>query len=221
MWSSVKTRGVVLSSIPWREADRRYTALTPQFGKLEFVGRGAQKPKAKLASHLEPCVVLDLEIVRGARTMTVINVERYQSFSRVRTSVTHRLLALSSSSLLDHVVHPELEDVILYDALLEWLAFIDVQETFHPTRSTFLLGSFLLRVMRHLGYDSAHLDEMPKHAGAAALIVLAQKVSYGELSTLPLKGVDVEAFAVYVHELLAYYVPGYAERPFWRGVVLG
>lgn len=219
MWSSVKTEAMVLSTQPLREADRRYCALTPGYGKIEFIGRGALKPKAKLAAHLEPCAIVELEIIRGARSTTVINVERRHAFRHTTVSVDHRLLALTSMSLLDRMIHPDEEDVALYDELLKWMHFLEAQKTLHPTRSSLLLGGFLLRIMRHLGYDSAHLDEMPKHAGAAILIELARKAPYEDVIKVPLKGSDVEAFAVYVHELLGYYVPGYADRPFWTAIM--
>ncbi len=218
MWSSVKTEAIVLSSYAMREADRRYCALTPAFGKLEFVGRGALKPKAKLAAHLEPCAIVVLEVIRGRSSTTVIGVERQYAFRRASTSVDHRLLVLTSLSLLDKMMQPDEEDTVLYGELLAWLHFVESQEMLHPTRSTLLLGGFLLRIMRHLGYDSAHLDESPRHAGAAILIRVARTAPYDDIIALPLKGADVEAFAVYVHELLGYYVPGYADRPFWVGI---
>ncbi len=155
MWASIKTEAIILSVAPWREADRRYCALTPGHGKLEFFGRGAGKPLAKLASHLDPCTILDLEIIRGARSVTVIGVERRQSFSTLSTSLDHRLLALTSLGLLDKIIREEQEDAVLYGELTTWLKFLDTQESLHPTRSTFLLSGFLLRLMRQLGYNVA------------------------------------------------------------------
>lgn len=258
MWSSVKTEAVVLATHAMREADRGYTALTPGHGKVSFIGRGALKPKAKLAAHLEPCAIVQLEIIRGARSTTVINVERQHAFTKTMTSIEHRLLALTSMSLLDRVTHVDEEDRGLYDELLAWLHFLETQETLHPTRSTLLLGGFLLRTMRRLGYDVA-LDHcvscqegiMPLsfrwHGGRGGLVCtdcvqknrgewiaalplreevvtlmrLARDTSYADLTRFGLKAVDVEAFASCVHDLLGFHVPGYADRPFWRGVVLG
>lgn len=153
MWSSVKTEAVVLFANVLREADREYRALTPGHGKLSFIGRGALKPRAKLAAHLEPCAIVELEIVRGMRSTTVIGVERMHAFRRMASSIDHRLLALTSMSLLDRVTHVEEEDRALYEELVTWLHFLETQEALHPTRSTMLLGGFMLRVMRQLGYD--------------------------------------------------------------------
>lgn len=158
MWSSIKTEAIVLATHEMREADRGYRALTPLYGKLAFVGRGAMKPKAKLAAHLEPCAIVELEIIKGMRSTTVINVERKHAFRRTQTSIDHRLLVLTSMSLLDRVTHQEEEDRGLYEELLTWLHFLETQETLHPTRSTLLLGGFLLRTMRQLGYDVSLLE---------------------------------------------------------------
>lgn len=153
MWSTLKTEAIVIASEPWKEADRRYRALTPAHGKLEFVGRGARKGKAKLAAHLEPFAVVQLEIVRGARSTTVIGVERHEAFYTLRESIDSRLLALTAAALLDKTVRLDHEDVVLYQELLSLWRFLDAVPAFPPTRNTFILGGFLLRLLRHLGYD--------------------------------------------------------------------
>lgn len=153
MWSTLKTEAIVIASEPWKEADRRYRALTPDHGKLEFVGRGARKGKAKLAAHLEPFAIVNLEIVKGARSTTVIGVERQEVFSTLANSIEQRLLALAATTLIDKTVRPDLEDIVLYEELLSLLRFLNAAPAFPPTRNTFVLGGFLLRLLRHLGYD--------------------------------------------------------------------
>lgn len=153
MWSTVKTTGLVLTTSPFREADRRYSALTPEFGKIEFVGRGAQKPKAKLAAHLEPFALVDLEIVRGARSTTVIGVERSEAFAHIRSSLEHRLFAQTLFTMLEKAIRPDLSDPELFDEIVDVVRFLDSQESLPQTRSTFLLGAMILRLLRLLGYD--------------------------------------------------------------------
>lgn len=256
MWSSVKTEAVVLSTYTLREADRSYTALTPGHGKVSFIGRGALKPKAKLAAHLEPCAIVELEIIKGARSTTVIGVERQHAFKRTQTSIDHRLLVLTSLSLMDRVTHLEEEDRGLYEELVKWLHFLETQEVLHPTRSTLLLGGFLLRTMGRLGYDvtldrcvSCQEEIMPLsfrwHGGRGGLVCtdctrrnqsewvsarpmreeivtllrLARDSGYPGLMKFGLRASDVEAFAACTNDLLSYHVPGYAERPFWVGIL--
>ena len=153
MWSTLKTKAIVIASEPLKEADRRYRALTPGYGKIEFVGRGARKGRAKLAAHLEPFAIVSLEIVKGARSTTVIGVERIEAFASLAASIEPRLLALAAATLIDKTVRPDLEDEVLYDELLQLLRFLNTSPAFPPTRNTLVLGGFLLRLLRHLGYD--------------------------------------------------------------------
>jgi DNA repair protein RecO (recombination protein O) len=152
MWSTVKTTGLVLTTTPFREADRRYSALTPEYGKIEFVGRGAQKSKAKLAAHLEPFALVDLEIVRGARSTTVIGVERSEAFGRIRGSLEHRLFAQTLFTMLEKAIRPDLADPELFGEIVDVVRFLDAQESLPQTRSTFLLGAMILRLLSRLGY---------------------------------------------------------------------
>lgn len=152
-WSAVKTEGIVLRVDKAREADRRYRALTPTLGKIEFIGRGAQKGKAKLAAHLEPFAIVDLEIIKGRRSTTVISVERRHWFRSIAEDLDKRLLASASMNLLDRYTYELEQDESLYSELLAWLAFLDSHLTLRPARSTFLLGGFLLRILTRLGYD--------------------------------------------------------------------
>ncbi|MCH8049114.1 DNA repair protein RecO [Patescibacteria group bacterium] len=151
-WSTIKTQGVVLRVDPIREFDRRYRMLTPTHGKIEFVGRGAQKGKAKLASHLEPFAIVDIEIVLGRRRTTVISVERQHVFRCIAASLDLRLLAQSSLALLDRYTREDDQDEALYQELLDWLYFLDQDLELGPARRTFFLGGFILRCFKHLGY---------------------------------------------------------------------
>lgn len=153
MWSSIKTTGLVLTASPWREADRRYNILTPEYGKIDCVGRGAQKPRAKLAAHLEPFALVNLEIVKGARSTTIIGVERTEAFRNVRDTLEHRLFAQTLFSMLEKAIRPDLADPELFEEIVAAVRFLDSQELLPQTRSTFILGAMILRILRHLGYD--------------------------------------------------------------------
>lgn len=153
MWSSVKTEAVILTLSPFREADIRYSALTREHGKIEFIGRGARKGKAKIAPHLNPFAVIDLEIIKGARGMTVIGAERQIAFKALSESLEHRVLAAAAAGLLDKALKPEWEDRELYDEYRALLQFLDETSSLTPGRTTFVLGAFLLRLLSVLGYE--------------------------------------------------------------------
>lgn len=151
-WSTIKTSGIILRVDPLQEVDRRYRFLTPDLGKLDFIGRGAQKIKAKLAPHLEPFALVDIEVVRGRRRTTVISVERQRVFRRAASELDHRLLAQSALTLIDRYTREQDEDAALYQELCAWLEFCDSEFAAPAARRTLLLAGFLLRAFDHLGY---------------------------------------------------------------------
>jgi DNA repair protein RecO (recombination protein O) len=180
-WSSIKTEGIVLRVDALREVDRRYRILTPGLGKIEVIGRGAQKRLAKLAPHLEPFSVLDLEVIQGRRRMTVISVESLKSFRGIASSLEMRLLAATSLSLLDKATHELGGGDALYPELFAWLSFLNTQPYMRSARSALLLGGYLLRVLSSLGYDVELLhcisckdriesDHYSWHAGQGGLV---------------------------------------------------
>lgn len=154
MWFSQKTEAIILTVHPWKEADKRYVALSREHGKLEFIGRGARKGKAKLAAHLEPFARVQLELVVGRRQTTVIGVERIEAFAGIAGSLEHRLVAQAACALLDKTMQPDQPDMELYAELLAFLYFLNSASLLSSTRGAFVLGGFLLRLMRHLGYET-------------------------------------------------------------------
>ncbi|EKD47077.1 MAG: hypothetical protein ACD_66C00236G0003 [uncultured bacterium] len=154
-WSAIKTEAIILTSAPFREADRRYSALTRDFGKIEFIGRGARKGKAKLAAHLEPYAIVDLEIIKGRRSVTVISVERQYAFRSLMNDIDRRVLTQASLSLVDRHMREYDQDEILYHLVLDWMNFIDKQEKMAKKEQVLLFGAFLLRFMQQLGYEAA------------------------------------------------------------------
>ncbi len=153
MWSSVKTSALIIAVEPFKEADRKYRALTKDFGKIEFIGRGARKAKAKLASHLELFALVQLELIVGKRQTTVIGAERLEVFSQCLCTLEHRLLGQVAMGFIDKMVKPDFVDEALYEEVVGFFTFLNTIPALPPSRSTFLLGGLFLRLMRHLGYE--------------------------------------------------------------------
>lgn len=152
MWGSVKTPAIVVAVESWKEVDRRYRAITPE-GKIEFIGRGARKGRAKLAAHLEPLACVSLELVRGARQYTVIGVERERAFARVAQSATHRLTALAGLHLFDALFPFEDPHGESYDRLLDWLQFLEEMPDFSLPRADWYVFSLYLRLLDDSGFS--------------------------------------------------------------------
>jgi DNA repair protein RecO (recombination protein O) len=154
-WYSVKTEGVVLKSLPFREVDRRYTIFTKDYGKIEVMGKGAQKELAKLAPTLEPFGVLNLEIVRGQVWTTVISADKIERFAKIQSSYDLRVFAQTLFHIVDMYIREADRDIQMYNLLIDWLRGIEAVDCEHPTRATFFMGGFLMRFLEQMGYQVA------------------------------------------------------------------
>lgn len=146
------TNAIILSHCNFREADRWYTALTPDYGKIEFIARGGNKPLAKLTPHLEVIAEVELLIVRGRLYQTIAGVERRLSFFELHKNLNQLTLARNSLHLIDIATKPHERDVVLYELLREWLGFLCEKKSISNERAGFLLGSFMLKFMSISGY---------------------------------------------------------------------
>lgn len=75
------TTAIVLRTRAIREADRLYTVLTPDRGKLELLGQGTRKSASKLAGGLAVPGMLELHCARGKVVDRVAGVEVAERFS--------------------------------------------------------------------------------------------------------------------------------------------
>lgn len=74
------TPAIVLRVRSIREADRLYTVLTPDRGKLELLGQGTRKSGSKLAGGMAVPGILELHCVRGKAVDRLAGVEVVEPF---------------------------------------------------------------------------------------------------------------------------------------------
>ena len=146
------TTAIILSRRDFRETDRWYTALTPEYGKIEFVARGGHKSLAKLTPHLEMIAEVELLLVQGRQYQIIAGVERHHSFFGLHENLNQLTLARNALHLVDVATRPMERDSFLYELLEQWLEFLCDTESISNERAGFLLGSFMLKLMDVCGY---------------------------------------------------------------------
>lgn len=147
------TTGFVLSCRDHQEADRRYTAYTTDYGKIDFLARGGHKPLAKLTPHLDSLAEVRLLIVFGKTFMTVAGVDRMRSFPQLSNQLSLLSLAKAGLHLVDLGTKEQEQDPAVYELIQTWLDFLNQQKDVSPERAAFLLGSFMWKLMATTGYQ--------------------------------------------------------------------
>ena len=152
-FASMKTEGIVLYSAPFKEADKVYRMLTKDYGKVSVRGRGALKPKAKLASHLESPGVVAVEYVRGKYSTTVIATDFRKPFTRLQQDVERRLAAQSILTLVDRYTDEEEHDDDLYALVRAAVKYLDDEDNLTPAQILTHVSAFLVKFLAHSGYQ--------------------------------------------------------------------
>lgn len=147
-----QTTGIVLSRRDYREADRWYSAYTPDRGKVEFLARGGSKALAKLTPHLEMAAEVNLLLVYGRHYQTLAGADRKRSFQGVYTDISKHLLAQNAMHLVDIGTTPFENDPHIYQLLCDWLVFLEQVPSVSRERAGFLLGAFTLKLLAMTGY---------------------------------------------------------------------
>ena len=131
------------------EWDRLYTIYTREHGKLTLIAKGTRRPKAKLASHLEPYSAVDLMIAKGRAMDRVTFARAERHGAALATSCEHISLAAFLATSVDQLTRDGERDVPLFDLLAD--AFNRVATDGAAAPRPFATG-FVIRALSILGY---------------------------------------------------------------------
>lgn len=83
MKDTVTVNGIILSSMPVGEADRRISLLTKELGKISCFARGARRPTSKLVGETRPFAFGVFELYPGKDSYTLGSAEIREYFETV------------------------------------------------------------------------------------------------------------------------------------------
>ena len=111
----------MLRAMPLGEADRLFTLLTPQLGKLRATARGVRKPTSKLGGHLDPLTRSSLTINRGRNLDTITGADTLETFPLVKEDLERLSRAIYAVELVDAFSPEEAASPQVYALFLETL----------------------------------------------------------------------------------------------------
>ena len=76
----IKTEGVVLQAIDYKDNDKLLTVFSPTLGKITAGIRGVKKPKAKLAFAAQPFCFAEYILAEKGGRYTVTGAYLHESF---------------------------------------------------------------------------------------------------------------------------------------------
>jgi len=132
------TKGIMLASRPWREADRIYSILTRELGLIRATAIGVRKEASKLRGALEPFSLATVSLVRGREYWRATSAQFIRNIPP--SPAIARPFYLLEKMIQGEAPHPELFDEIELAVL---------SPTFDDETSEIHLVS---KILFHLGY---------------------------------------------------------------------
>ncbi|MBS4016389.1 MAG: DNA repair protein RecO [Candidatus Latescibacteria bacterium] len=153
MLKIIKTRGVCLFSRKVRETSKLVTFYTENFGKLNFICKGARNPKSKYGAALEIFTQAEIIFNKSAPkpTYTLSDTNIINAFPNLKTTekffYANQIIELILKST-------ELEDpnLKLYHLLVSALKHLNSAKTKKKNNYMSLAGAFFLKAAALLGF---------------------------------------------------------------------
>ena len=145
--TTYRERAVILRKLDYGEADRIYTLLTSEHGKVPAIAKGVRRSASKLASALELFAHVDVQLAHGRGQLDVLT--QAVRLPGARLAADPELTA--HASLIAELADRVSEDRHPIDGLFELtlLALNDLARDEDPRRAS---AYFLAQALEFLGY---------------------------------------------------------------------
>ncbi len=145
----LRTRGVILRSQKWGDADRIVTVYSPQFGKIRGVARGARRMKSRFGGVLEPFCLVDVTLFQKTPDSLgqISQIDLITSYSLIRENLMVMTAAARMVKMVDAITVDRDPNPEMYAVLVHGLESLRPQAD--VTLCTLL---FQIHVLSHTGF---------------------------------------------------------------------
>ena len=102
MVEKVEVTGIVLSSMPIGEYDKRVVILTKEFGKMSAFARGARKPNSPFLAGSQPMAFGKFSLYPGRNAYSINNIQISDYFSNDLTDPDKMYMGMYFLELADY-----------------------------------------------------------------------------------------------------------------------
>ncbi|MDX8045955.1 DNA repair protein RecO [Gracilibacillus sp. S3-1-1] len=120
-----KVEGFILKTQDYGETHKIVTLLTPTFGKVGAIARGAKKTKSRMAAITQPFIHGSYLIQPGSSLATIQQGEVITSFRKIREDIVKTAYTSYLAELTDKLIDPKKYNPFIYKQLLHTVERID------------------------------------------------------------------------------------------------
>ena len=140
-----KSKGIVLRSIRYGEADRIMDLYTQDAGLVSAIAKGIRRTKSRFGGRLEPLTCVDFMAYEGRTLDTVTQVEVLRSFRRVREDLRRLEAAGNIVATIRALLGGDEADRRVFNLLYHALEALEAREEgFESVEAAFVLKLSIL-----------------------------------------------------------------------------
>src|SRR5690554_3821370 len=124
----IRTKGIVLSGIKYKESSKILKVYTKELGKISIMAQGVMKPKSQYLSSTEIFSISDFQLKKGKSFYYIESCDLDESNYTLRQDMDKMILGFYVMELIDKSIPDEEENNIIFDLLLKTIKVMTITE---------------------------------------------------------------------------------------------
>lgn len=150
----LKTEGVVLKELRYRDTSKILSVYTKKYGKINVMARGAYRPKSMIIANTQPFSYNEYQLYKGKNFFYLNQGDILDSFYSIREKIERVTYGYYMLELIDKSIPDEQENEKIFKLLTKGLS---VLSTLNDEYLKFIVA-YELKFISFLGYKP-HLDK--------------------------------------------------------------
>lgn len=150
----LKTEGVVLKELRYRDTSKILSVYTKKYGKITVMARGAYRPKSQIIANTQPFSYNEYQLFKGKNFFYLNQADILDSFYSIRERIERVAYGYYILELIDKGVPEEQENEKIFKLLIKGLT---VLSTLNEDYLKFIVA-YELKFISFLGYKP-YLDK--------------------------------------------------------------
>ena len=146
--ATIKTKGIIIAENNVGDFDKMLTMLTPGFGKISCIAKGARRPKSALLAGTQFLCFGEYMMYKGSNTYRINSCETIEVFYNIRTDLDKLKYAVHITKIIQGVTEENQNSYKILQLFLNTL--YTISET--DKDLDLITSIFKLRLMCYLGF---------------------------------------------------------------------
>lgn len=151
-----QTEGIILGKKEVGEADRIFSIMTKDFGRIDAISQGVRHVKSKLRYSLNDFSHSRIGLTMSGDLWRIIDAEEMSAWPSVRSNPKKLAVVSYLAELINRMVRGQEPDTNLWDEFKNTLIFLEKYNVEDEKNLQIFELLTSLKILSHLGYVSDH-----------------------------------------------------------------